>query len=341
MSIIFTHQVWYTAQQHVKRLAATHLQRGRLQSTYGQDPREHNGPERKPALKRKSSVLQYAVVDPIHRVSMFPSIQQWGNNAIRSDLYSYTGIRALYNLEGTEGGPAGGFKSHYRASFRLALQVLVLILCWLPLFILTLLSTGGIAIPGGLISAFTLLSFTGPVTNPIIYALGSRTFRRALRHLSYRTSTRNFGLRNKHDIVVEQIAKLYNRKSSQETSGSSIKRPPKHMEVAVEESDSVSAAPSSTSEPYVICHPTIVINTAFSDDDTTPALALNDELLDDLTTYLDISKERGRSDSGVHDLNCMVRYGSLGTLSSSLHVPRTPDEEFEFVRISRQYRHTI
>ena len=173
------------ARRHMRRIADINTQIYRSEMISNIDPR---------------SALAMAMVDPTQKLSLFPQlapeisvgqhtpsgqVHGWGNgsreNQIEADGDNISSTSAANYM-----GP--NLKREARATMRLIGLILMLAVTWLPYFLTVSKDAisnklDKVMSPGSSVTITTWLFLMSGAINPVVYALGSKKFRNAVRRL--------------------------------------------------------------------------------------------------------------------------------------------------------------
>lgn len=162
-----------------------------------------------PEVESQSSInisgpVAFAVVDPVRRLSLFPSVNLPGDLEPRQLAYltSVTvGDRdSLCHL------PKDMNIRKLRSTGRLMRLLVVLLVCWMPYYIAVMCEAGGHTVPGSVYFAVYVLALFSTFLNPVVYAFCSRRFRKAITRLVKRDeqSGQNQNLLNLYTVPLSR-----------------------------------------------------------------------------------------------------------------------------------------
>ena len=173
------------ARRHMRRIADINTQIYRSEMISHIDPR---------------SALAMAMVDPIQKLSLFPQLApeisvskqtpsgqvHGGGNGSRENHVEGDGDNISSASVTNYLGP--NLKREARATMRLLGLILMLAVTWLPYFLTVAKEAisdrlGKVMSPGTSVTITTWMFLVSSATNPVVYALGSRKFRNAVRRL--------------------------------------------------------------------------------------------------------------------------------------------------------------
>ncbi len=181
------------------------------------------------------SPVEYDIVDPIHRLSLFPSAyatttSNVSNSSLHTSLYNIQGISSVpkeghltprhFESDGDTVSHASGIsfgnnnKWEAHTTGRLTGLVIVFLICWLPYYVVALYEASDYYVSGYIITVVTWMTFLCSSGNPLWYAMGSRRFRRAVKDLFRKKVPRELPTRRrKHQGAAQRIGSLYRSSS--------------------------------------------------------------------------------------------------------------------------------
>ncbi len=176
------------ARRHMRRIADINTQLHR-----GEPGGGGGGGGGAPSHVDPRGALALAMVDPIQRLSLFPQLAREISQHGPSGVHRSRGEHAededdnISNTSTTNYlGP--NLKREARATLRLLGLILFLAVSWLPYFLVVTKDAigkriGKVRSPGASVTVTTWMFLLASAINPVIYALGSRKFRNAVRRL--------------------------------------------------------------------------------------------------------------------------------------------------------------